>query len=138
MIKKMGFGLALILILGISIGYWSTKRTVEIQTFRSSDSKHSFYNNNFKDSIWDVNGYEEYRILNYYYISEELEAIIHQIQRKKEREPFKSRILIHFYGSSVESMGIQKMLESKCGNLGLSYLYTTKEGKPCVKLGILY
>lgn len=136
--KKMGFGLALILMLGISIGYWSTKRTVEIQTFRSSDSKDSFYNNNFKDSIWDVNGYEEYRILNYDYSYRELEALIHQIQIKKEREPFKSRILIHFYGSSVESMGIQKMLESKCGNLGLSYLYTTKEGKPCVKLGILY
>jgi GTPase SAR1 family protein len=136
--KKTGFGLALILILGISIGYWSTKRTVGMMGLSFSDSKHSFYNNNFKDSIWDVNGYEEYRILERYTYAE-LEAMVYQIQKKKEREPFKSRILIHFYGSSMESTKIQKMVENKFGDLGLSYLYTTNERRDrSVRLGIIY
>jgi hypothetical protein len=134
--KKMVFGL--ILILGIGIGYLGAKRNVDIFGSKSSDLTYSFNKNKFKDPIEDINEYEEYRVLvDYSYV--ELEEMMYGIQKRKESEPFDSRILIHFYGNYMESTKIQEKVESKFGDLGISYVYTTYEAtNQSVRLGILY
>jgi hypothetical protein len=134
--KKMVFGL--VLILGISIGYWSTTRTVGICSLRLGYSRYPYNKNDLNDSILNVNGYEEYSVLVDYSYAE-LEAMIYQIQKKKEREPFISRILIQFYGNSMESIEIQKMVESKFDDLNILYMQIPHKGtKKSVRLGITY
>lgn len=134
--KKIVLGL--VLILGISIGYFGTKNTVEIYPIRLGDSEDSFDNREFNDSILNVNGYEEYSILvdcSY----AELEAMIYKIQKKKEREPFTSRILIQFYGDHIKSMGVQKMVEDKFIDLDIFYMQMpNEETANSVRIGITY
>jgi len=134
--KKMVLGF--VLILGISIGYLGTKSTIGIHSIRLGYSKYPFNNKDLNDSILNVNGYEEYSVLVDYSYAE-LEAMIYQIQKKKEREPFTSRTLIQFYGNSMESIKIQKMVESKFDDLNILYMHTPhEETKNSVRLGITY
>lgn len=130
--------LGLGLILGISIGYFSTESTVDIYPIKLGHSAYPFNNKDLNDSILNVNGYEEYRILVDYSYAE-LEAMIYKIQKKKEKEPFISRILIQFYGNSMESMEIQKMVENKFDDLNIFYMQIPhEETNNSVRLGITY
>lgn len=136
--KQMIFSLALIL--GISIGHFSKKSTTDVHTIRQYPPEYSFNKNSFKETIWDVNNYEEHRFLGNY-SNTQLETIIYEIQEKKEMKLFKSRILIQFCMDSVtlESMKIQEMVESKFENLDIVYLYKNEEVvEQGMKIGLIY
>lgn len=141
--KEMVF--SLVLILGISIGHFAKARITDTYVIRQNSSEYSFNKDRFKNPIWDVIGYEEYRVLGDYSDTKqfftELETIIYRIQQVKEKSRLKSKIIIQFSGSYIplEAMEIQEMVEAKFSNLDIVYMYLNN-GKTdlSAKIGLIY
>jgi len=141
--KEMAF--SLVLILGISIGYFAKKNTTDVYTIRQYTPEYSFNKNRFKDSIWDVNDYKEYGVLEGHSDTKiflvKLETALYEIQKKKKSAPLKSKILIQFFGNlkNLETMEIQEMVESKFHELDIVYMYLNNGATDLsVRIGFIY
>jgi hypothetical protein len=141
--KEMVF--SLVLILGISIGYFAKKSTTDLYTIRHYTPEYSFNKNKFKDSIWDVKDYEEHSVLEGYSDTSlffvKLESALYEIQKKKESDPLKFQILIQVFGNLgiLKTMKIQEMVENKFNNLDVVYMYSTyEESGYNARIGFIY
>jgi hypothetical protein len=136
---------SLVLILGISIGYFIKTRVTDSYAIRQYTPEYSFNKNKFKDSLWDIKNYEEYSVLEGYSDTSlffvKLESALYEIQKKKESDPLKFQILIQVFGNLgiLKTMKIQEMVENKFNNLDVVYMYTTyEESGYNARIGFIY